>query len=391
MPDYYIGLLSGTSVDSIDAALVDFSTNPARLIACLNTPWPADIREAIFASRQLADNKLDTLHQLDQDTGTVFADAVIRLLEKSGVNASEIKAIGSHGQTIRHRPNAHPPFSLQIGNATRIAQQTGITVVADFRRADIEAGGQGAPLVPAFHYDAFHSNKKNRVVVNIGGIANMTVLPKHNPQQITGFDTGPGNGLMDAWIKQCQQQNFDANGHYAASGKTDARLLATLLMDDYFHFAPPKSTGFEHFNPDWLNTCLNKVPNDNRTDADIQSTLCDLTATSIIRAINQYASNTGEIFICGGGIHNNELIRRLQAMTALPVASTESLGIDPDWVEAITFAWLAKRKLENMPGNIPAVTGASRALILGELTLARTTASMPTNRHGSTGTTVKTD
>ncbi len=371
MPDYYIGLLSGTSVDSIDAALVDFSAhgaNSAQLIDKLNAPWPDETRQAIFASRQLTDDELHTLHELDLQTGDIFARAVNNLLQKTGIAASEIKAIGSHGQTIRHRPSAHPPFSLQLGNATQIAQQTGIKVVSNFRHADICAGGQGAPLVPAFHRYVFYCSEKNRVVVNIGGIANITILPKLKQQAITGFDTGPGNGLMDAWIKQCKQQNYDSGGMFAASGKTDTRLLTRLLKDTYFQLAPPKSTGFEMFNLHWLDTHLDQLASSNRDHADIQSTLCDVTAISIINAINQYAGDTDEIFICGGGVHNKELMRRLRTLTPIPIASTETLGMDPDWVEAITFAWLAKRRLDKLPGNIPEVTGASKAVMLGELT-----------------------
>jgi len=370
MPDYYIGLLSGTSVDSIDAALVSFSSdsiNPARLTGSLNFPWPDEIRKAIFASRQLADDELHTLHELDLQTGDIFAHAVNNLLQKTGIAASEIKAIGSHGQTIRHRPYANHPFSLQIGNATRIAQQTGIKVVSNFRHADIRAGGQGAPLVPAFHRYAFRCSGKNRVIVNIGGIANITVLPEQKQQAITGFDTGPGNGLMDAWIKQCKQQDYDKDGIFAASGKTSIRLLTTLLKDTYFQLTPPKSTGFEIFNLHWLNTHLDRLASSNGNHADIQSTLCDVTAISIINAIDRYAGDTDEIFICGGGVHNKELMRRLQALTPISIASTAILGVDPDWVEAITFAWLAKRRLDGLPGNIPEVTGARKAVMLGEI------------------------
>ena len=236
-------------------------------------------------------------------------------------------------------------------------------MVADFRRADIEAGGQGAPLVPAFHNAVFRSAEKSRVIVNIGGIANITILPKDPVQPVTGFDTGPGNTLMDAWTRQHRQQAFDRDGAFAASGRSDARLLANLLMDDYFRQPPPKSTGFETFNLDWLWAHLaNDIDH-----ADVQSTLCDLTAVSIIRAINQHAPDTDEIFVCGGGAHNTELMQRLQSLAAQPVASTQQLGIDPDWVEAMTFAWLARQFKLALPGNIPHVTGAREAVVLGSL------------------------
>ena len=370
MPDYYVGLMSGTSVDSIDAALVDFSSTTPRLVASLNMAWPETIREAIFATRQLPDSSLDTLQGLDAQTGEQFALAVNTLLSQARVKPENVTAIGSHGQTIRHRPNIASPFSLQIGNAKRIAEMTGITVISDFRTADIQAGGQGAPLVPGFHRAVFQSTAQSRVIVNIGGIANITVLPKGGHEKITGFDTGPGNNLMDAWIERQKQQPYDRDGKFAASGKTDAHLLATLLMDDYFQQRPPKSTGFETFNLDWLRQRHNEQADRQISPADIQSTLCELTATSIIRAINQYAADCEAIYVCGGGVHNRELMRRLQALSRQPVNSTQLLGVHPDWVEAMTFAWLAKQKTENHAGNVPEVTGAKDAVVLGELTPA---------------------
>lgn len=372
MSDLYVGLMSGTSVDGIDAVLVDFSADTPQLISSLNKSWPDDIRQAIFDTRQLADNQLNTLEQLDNEIAEVFAQASNELLQQTDHTADEIEAIGSHGQTIRHRPDAQPAFSLQIGNAQRIHKLTDICVISDFRRADINAGGQGAPLVPAFHQHVFQSKEKNRVVVNIGGFANITVLPKNTNEAVIGFDTGPGNCLMDAWINQHQQKKYDEKGYLAAGGKTRVGLLARLLMDEYFKLPPPKSTGFEYFNLDWLNKTLGKdsalMPNNAEDIADIQSTLCDLTAVSIMRAINQYAGATDEIFICGGGAHNTELMKRLQALTTCPVNTTEMLGVHPDWVEAMTFAWLAKQKVNVLPGNIPEVTGASHPTVLGVTT-----------------------
>jgi len=369
MPDFYIGLMSGTSVDGIDAVLVDFSDGAPHLVSCLNKSWPENIRQAIFDSRQLPDEQLNTLSSLDRQTGEIFAQAVNQLLQQSDLKAKHIRAIGSHGQTIRHRPDANNAFSLQLGNAELIKQQTGISVVSDFRSADIAAGGQGAPLVPAFHQQVFRSQDKNRVVVNIGGFANITVLPKDTDQPVIGFDTGPGNCLMDAWIRQQKNKKYDENGRLAASGKTRVGLLAKLLMDEYFQLAAPKSTGFEYFNLDWLvhffDKDLRSKPLNEKDVADVQSTLIDLSAVSIIRAINQYSQDNDEIFICGGGAHNAELMKRLQTLSNNPVNTTEILGVHPDWVEAMTFAWLAKQKLNNLPGNIPAVTGASKELVLG--------------------------
>ncbi len=361
MAELFVGLLSGTSVDCIDAALVDFATQPPVLIASHNQPWPEDVRDAILHSRQLPDETLDSLGELDLACAECFAKAVNQCLQRADVDHKQVRAIGSHGQTIRHRPAAVQPFSLQIGNAKIIAEQTGIDVIHDFRTADIQAGGQGAPLVPGFHNAVFRSTEHNRVIVNIGGIANVTVLSKDLSAEITGFDTGPGNGLMDAWVQQTLKKSYDQNGQFAACGNTDARLLATLLRDDYFKRPPPKSTGFETFNLQWLQAHLQ----DYEPPENIQSTLCDLTATSIIRAIVQHAPDTEEIYVCGGGVHNTELMKRLQSFSKVPVSSTQTLGIPPDWVEAMTFAWLAKQYLDNQPGNIPSVTGAVRDVRLG--------------------------
>lgn len=363
-PELYIGLMSGTSMDGIDAALVDFSQTQPKLISTHSHAWPDAIRTALIQARDIPDDQLDSLTELDSQTADIFADACDQLIKNASVQANNIIAIGNHGQTIRHRPDIDKPFSLQIGNAKKLSDLTGIDVISNFRTADIEAGGQGAPLAPAFHQAVFSDNSKSRVVVNIGGISNITVLPKDATEKVTGFDCGPGNTLMDAWITKHQQKKYDAGGELAASGKTNVALLAKLLMDDYFQLAPPKSTGFEYFKLEWLDKHLD----DNLTPEDVQSTLCDLTATSIIRAINQYAINTEEIYICGGGAHNKELMHRLQALTKCPVATTEKLGVHPDWVEAMAFAWLAHQYQHRLTGNLPSVTGANKPVILGNKT-----------------------
>jgi len=369
-PELFIGLMSGTSMDGIDAALVDFSEAQPKLIASHGLPWPDDIKQALLAAKDIPDEALDTLGGLDLATAETFAEACIQLLDKSPYQAKHIIAIGNHGQTIRHRPDITQPFSLQIGNAKRLASITGIDVISDFRTADIKAGGQGAPLAPAFHQAVFRSDDINRSIVNIGGISNITVLPKDRTQPVTGFDCGPGNNLMDAWISMHTGKTYDENGRLAATGKTDMGLLARLLLDDYFQLAPPKSTGFEYFNLQWLNRHEGINSSSENIIADMQSTLCDLTATSIIRAINQYAGDTGEIYVCGGGAHNQELMKRIQSLTVSNVASTGALGIDPDWVEAMAFAWLAYRHNNKLPGNLPVVTGASGDVVLGRLTPA---------------------
>jgi len=365
-PELYIGLMSGTSMDGIDAALVDFSTTQPKLISTYAHPWPKAIQQALIKARNLPDSELSSLQELDIQTAEIFADASLKLLKKTSYETLDITAIGNHGQTIRHRPDIEKPFSLQIGDAKTLAVATGIDVISDFRTADIKAGGQGAPLVPAFHQAVFSNEKANRVIVNIGGIANITVLPKDKSQSIIGFDCGPGNTLMDAWITLHKQQAYDAEGNFAASGKTNAKFLAHMLMDDYFQLVPPKSTGFEYFNLNWLNT----YNIDEIDHADVQSTLNNLTATSIIRAINQYAESTDEIYICGGGVHNKILMQRLQAITKCSITTTEVLGIHPDWVEAMAFAWLAYQNIHQQTGNLPAVTGARKPAILGNLTHA---------------------
>jgi len=367
-PELYIGLMSGTSMDGIDAALVDFSSSQPALISSHAHAWPDGIQQALIAARELADDKLDTLSSLDEQTASIFADAVFELLKNSPYQAHDIIAIGNHGQTIRHRPDIAQPFSLQIGNAQKLAALTGIDVISDFRTADIKVDGQGAPLAPAFHQAVFQKSNINRAIVNIGGIANITALPADKNQIVTGFDCGPGNTLMDAWIAQHQQKKYDADGALARSGQSNAALLARLLMDDYFQLAPPKSTGFEYFNLEWLNSFLKEDRYKKLSLADVQSTLCDLTATSIIRDINKYASATEEIYICGGGIHNNALMARLQKLTKCPVLTTEKLGVHPDWVEAMAFAWLAYRNIHQQNGNLPSVTGAKESIVLGKLT-----------------------
>lgn len=375
MSDLFIGLMSGTSMDAADAALVDLSGDKPKLIAAHRTPLTSELRAALLALCAPGPNEIERIAELDARLGEIFADSTLALLKKAGVNATEVLAIGSHGQTVRHQPTGPYPFSLQIGNPALIAQRTGITTVADFRRADIAAGGQGAPLVPAFHNAVFRSSEHDRVVVNIGGIANITILPKDAKQFVTGFDTGPGNVLLDAWAERHLGKRMDEDGRFAASGKVQEDLLAQLLQDDYFSLAPPKSTGREHFNMAWLDTILHQHPLSHQGEGggegensaqDTQATLCELTAASIAQAIHHHAPQTREVLICGGGAHNAHLMQRLRArLKSCSVESTEKHGINPDWVEAMAFAWLAKQTLEGKLGNLPAVTGATRAVVLG--------------------------
>ena len=364
MSDLYIGLMSGTSMDGIDAALVRFDGTTLDIVHTARHQYAGPLREQLLLARtDVALKSPADVPELHRQVGNAFRDAVTRLLDDANVTADAVNAIGSHGQTLRHAPDARPPYSLQIGDPEIIATSTGITTIADFRRADIELGGQGAPLAPAFHEWLFRSTDATRVVLNIGGIANITVLYEDD-RPTTGFDTGPGNTLLDAWIRNQGLAAYDADGDWGASGSVIDELLATLIADPYFAAPAPKSTGFEYFNLDWLAPALS----DNHDATDIQATLCQLTAQSIADAVRSAAPDASEILVCGGGIHNSDLMRRLAA--ALPgtiVGSTASAGLDPDWVEAVAFAWLAMRTRQGLPGNLPSVTGATAAAVLGSV------------------------
>ncbi len=369
--ELYLGLISGTSMDGIDAALVDFGGAQPRLQASRIHPWEAGVRTRLAALAQEAPGiGLDALGRLDHAVGHCFADAALALLEQAGIDLRHVRAIGSHGQTIRHQPLGDAPFSMQIGDPTLIAERCGIDVVADFRRADLAAGGQGAPLVPPFHAAMLQREGRCRVVLNLGGIANVTVL--HADGQVRGFDTGPANALLDAWYRQQRGEPFDRDGRFAAAGQADPRLLDALLADPYFALAPPKSTGRDYFQLDWLarSGMAAGLP-----PADVQATLLELTSRSVSAAIAEHAADADEILVCGGGVHNAALLRRLRTLLApRRVASTAEVGIDPDFVEAMAFAWLARQRVLDRPGNLPTVTGARGPRILGALHRAPGTA-----------------
>lgn len=357
-PQYFIGLMSGTSMDGIDAALVAITQQHCKLIDMLDYQLPDHLRQQIVDLCLPSDNEIDRLGQVDKLLGEQFAAAAQQLIKRNDVT---VTAIGSHGQTIRHRPDLQQAFTLQIGDANIIAERCKITTVADFRRRDMAAGGQGAPLAPAFHQFAFASTSHNRAIVNIGGMANITPLIKGKARQ--GFDSGPGNVLMDGWIEQKLGQAFDKNGEWAASGTVDKVLLERLLCHPYLTLSPPKSTGREVFNNNWLNTQLN-----NEAAADVQATLLEFTARTIATEIAQLNQSIDEVYICGGGAYNPILMKRLTKLLApRAVASTSELGIAPEWVEAAAFAWLGQQTLNNLSGNIPTATGASRACILGAI------------------------
>lgn len=364
MSELYIGLMSGTSMDAVDAALVDFAQG-MRLVGTYSIPLPDELKHQLITLSQPGPDEIEQMGRADIELGQLFAQAVHGVLESSEHHAAEIKAIGSHGQTIRHRPQGAHPFTLQITDPNTIAEKTGITVVADFRRRDMAAGGQGAPLVPAFHASVFGHELRHRVILNLGGIANITVLPAEHPEQAYGFDTGPANTLMDAWSQHTRGIAFDAGGEWAASGDVNADLLEKLLAHDYFQRPAPKSTGREDFHKEWLLAqlaTLTRPP----SNVDVQATLLELTAVSVATAIRNTGLLSGEVLLCGGGAFNTALWHRLQSL--LPdwtLHSTADFGLAPSWVEAAAFAWLARQTILGLPGNLPAVTGATGPRILG--------------------------
>lgn len=368
----FIGLMSGTSLDAVDAALVCFEDSRPALLSTHSEPLPDPLRNQVIALNQPGGHdELDRVGQLDRELGVLFAHAVNTLLQQENISPAAIQAIGSHGQTLRHRPpgtlDAPHAFTCQIGDPATIAELTGITTVADFRRRDIAAGGQGAPLAPAFHQAVFAAADEHRAVINIGGMANMTLLtPGSAPQ---GFDTGPGNVLMDAWHQQHHGRRYDENGHWAASGKVDPGLLQTLLAHPFFSLPPPKSTGRETFNMRWLEAALNRQPR-RLAPADVQATLLELTAITIAEGILS-TDQAAVIYCCGGGAYNLQLMERLTyRVQPRRLATTAELGLAPEWVEAAAFAWLAHRTLAGLPGNAMEVTGASGPRILGAIHLA---------------------
>jgi anhydro-N-acetylmuramic acid kinase len=361
--EIYVGLMSGTSLDGIDVAIVDFGNFPPRIIHGHTTPYPDSVRERLHNLRQSPSTTLDHLYGLDAELGELYAEAVNQALKFASLDNAGVAALGCHGQTIRHSPDSAMPFTAQIGDPNRIAALTGITTVADFRRKDIALGGQAAPLAPAFHRYLFRSDDENRGLINIGGIANISYLPANPEQPVLGFDTGPGNTLLNYWNEKHQGSAFDDAGAWASSGVVIDGLLKRMISEeDYFRLDPPKSTGTEYFNPNWLL----RFVNDKYGANDVQATLVELTTVTIANAISQLPQRVESFYVCGGGARNEYLLERLKAsLPAGKVATTEALGLDPDFVEAAAFAWLARERINLRAGNIPEVTQAQHACILG--------------------------
>ena len=366
-PGLYLGLISGTSADGIDAALVSFADATApRMVHARTYPWDASLRARLVAIGQGGDlRSLDEYGTLDACVADAFADAALALLGEAGVAVADVVALGSHGQTIRHRPrgatgDGRHPFTLQLGDGHRIAERTGIATVAEFRRRDVAAGGQGAPLLPGLHAALLHDPSEDRAILNLGGIANLTLLPARG--DASGFDTGPANALLDAWADRHAGMAYDAGGAFAASGTVDMALLTRLMDDPWLSLPPPKSSGREHFHLAWLSPRLRGSV----APADVQATLLEFTAATVSEALLRTQPGTRRVIACGGGVHNPRLMDALAArLPGAVVETTADYGLDPDFVEAIGFAWLARQTVLGLAGNLPAVTGARGPRVLG--------------------------
>ena len=363
----YIGIMSGTSLDGIDAVLAKIGSNgEAGAVEAVSKPFAPELRKALFELQTPGANELHREKQAGNAMALAYAEAVLQLLKKANLQPSAIAAIGAHGQTIRHQPHlGDMAYTHQTLNAALLAEKTGIDVIADFRSRDLAAGGHGAPLVPAFHAQQFAS-PENIAILNIGGIANLTLLPKDG--EVTGFDCGPGNMLMDAWIHEHQGNTFDENGAWALQGKVNEELLARMLSDPFFAKSPPKSTGRDDFHMAWLQE---KTGKENDLAENVQATLLHLTTQSALDALARHAPQTQKLIVCGGGARNNALMNLFKVKAqhlfknALEITTSDSAGIDPQLVEGLAFAWLAWAHKEKRPANLPAVTGAKGPRILG--------------------------
>ncbi len=356
--ELYAGLMSGTSLDGVDAVLTDFSTPRLATLAHAHVAFDAGLRQSLLDLTQPGGDEIDRAGRLGIELARLYAKAVELVRKKAGIAASDIRAIGCHGQTVRHRPS--DGFTVQIGNPALLAELAGAAVVADFRSRDMAAGGQGAPLVPAFHAVAFGAATEDRAVVNVGGIANVTLLPRNGA--VLGFDTGPGNGLMDLWVQRHRGEAYDADGGWAAGAAPIPGLLSRLLAEPYFAAPAPKSSGRELFNAGWLDTLLTG----NEDAQAVETTLLELTAETIARALEASGHPVARLVVCGGGALNGALMGRLRSRLApCVVESSDQYGLGADEVEALAFAWLAWRAVQGLPGNLPAVTGARGLRVLG--------------------------
>ena len=356
--ELYVGLMSGTSLDGVDAVLADLAGAKPRLIADACIAFDAPLRRELLGLNSRGENEIERAALAGNALAARYASAVAEVLSRSKIPASEIRAIGCHGQTVRHRPERG--YTTQIGNAALLAELTAIRVVADFRSRDVAAGGQGAPLAPAFHAAVFGDAAEDRVAINLGGIANLTFLPRSGA--VTGFDSGPGNCLLDLWVSRHLGTSHDAGGNWAAAGQPVPALLERMLQEPYFSAPPPKSTGRDLFDEAWLR----KMLKDGEQAQAVQATLLELTALSVANAVSRHCRGAQRLIVSGGGAKNAALMRRLAKLAAPAcVETSEPHGINPQLVEAAAFAWLAKQTLDGLPGNLPSVTGARGARVLG--------------------------
>lgn len=359
----YIGVMSGTSLDGVDVVLAEIDANSVKQLASYSHPMPLTIKQDVLSVCQGQKTTLAAIGQLDMQLGKLFAEAVLAMMTQFNVNAADVLAIGCHGQTVWHQPTGPYPFTMQIGDNNLIVAMTGIVTIGDFRRRDMAYGGQGAPLVPAFHQALLFNPSERRMILNIGGIANLSMLLPGEP--VRGFDTGPGNILMDAWIWQQQGVQYDCNAEWAYQGQVYQPLLKQMLSDHYFQMAAPKSTGREYFNLHWLENLISAHPN--LPAVDVQATLAELTAVTIAEQVN-LVGGCQRLLVCGGGARNPLVMNRLSALLGdTEVTTTDRYGVSGDDMEALAFAWLAARTLSGLSGNLPAVTGATQETVLGAI------------------------
>ncbi|WP_163715240.1 anhydro-N-acetylmuramic acid kinase [Mangrovibacterium lignilyticum] len=363
--EYYIGIMSGTSLDGIDAILVSFKNQQIHKIESHSQAFPDDLKKELdqLICTYLTD--LQKIGEMDHYLALCYADAVNNLLKKAAISQSQITAIGCHGQTVFHSPETKHRFTMQLGDGNLIAAKTGIKTITDFRRMDMAFGGGGAPLAPAFHQAYLNSTHEKRCILNLGGIANITLLAE-NDDDVLGFDTGPANCLMDSWTQKIKGEKFDNDGTWARSGTIVPELLTNLLAENYFQQPAPKTTGRELFNLNWLENHLKAI--ESYSESDVQATLLELTAQTIAKSIIESGKETDVVYACGGGAYNSFLLERISFnLNYMRVVSTDELAVPPQWVESIAFAWLAMRRMKNQYGNLPSVTGASQKALLGTI------------------------
>ena len=363
MSNIFIGLMTGTSADSLDLAAVDFTATKFEVIGLKNFEIPKQIKTQVLEQTRSKELEQSSIEDLDIQLSKFFVKSIQEFMISLSLESNQIVAIGSHGQTIKHEPNADLPFSLQIGNPQLLSNKLGIKTIGNFRDDDIAAGGQGAPLSPIFHKEVFASENEERVIINIGGITNISVVGRSD---LIGFDTGPGNCLIDAWIRLNKKENYDDMGSWAKSGKISQDLLNIVIADDYFSLKHPKSTGPDYFNLNWLNTCLSKVGYE-IDSTDVQTTLTELTAISLSNSLKNLKLLSNQIYLCGGGVHNDYLLSRISSKLGKSCSTTIELGIDPDYLEAICFAWLAYKRVNEVRFNMRDITGSREKVYLGKI------------------------